>query len=208
MIGQRFERLVVVGEASPYVSPSDGWRRSRWLCRCDCGKEVVAHQVCLQRGSTRSCGCYRKGRPKSRTRMSHGQAAKKDGKRSGTYIAWVAMRGRCHNPNRPEYERYGGRGITVCQRWEKFENFLEDMGKRPKGKSIDRIDNDGNYEPGNCRWADNKTQARNRHYGKRIEFYGRQISTAELLEITGVPRTTFYKRLKRGMTPQQAVSMC
>jgi hypothetical protein len=99
------------------------------------------------------------------TRHGHGR----DGKRTPTYLSWQNMRQRCHNPNTPRWDHYGGRGITVCARWDSFENFLSDMGERPEGTSIDRINNDGNYEPGNCRWATSAEQMSNRSkkYRKR-----------------------------------------
>lgn len=124
-----------------------------WQCRCVCGavKNVKEHR--LLSGESLSCGCIKKGR--------HGHAAYREGKRSSTYGVWTNMWSRCTNPKCPAYRYYGERGITVCDRWRKFENFLADMGEKPENLSIDRIHVNGNYEPDNCRWADAKTQANN-----------------------------------------------
>lgn len=141
--GQRFGRLIVL---SLYRRGSSGVH-SRWLCLCDCGQTRVASGSSLKRGRTTSCGCGR---------ITHGSWG------SPTYRSWHMMLQRCTNPRNTHYAYYGGRGITVCERWLKFENFLADMGERPLGTSIDRIDVDGNYEPGNCRWATPKQQMNNR----------------------------------------------
>lgn len=129
-----------------------------WLCRCECGVEKRLTS-CNLSGSrpVRSCGCLRRDFGKQGT---HGHTL--NGKRSPTYNSWRSMRRRCNSPNYRQYNLYGGRGITICPRWDSFENFLADMGERPEGTSLDRIDHDGNYEPSNCRWATPKEQAANR----------------------------------------------
>lgn len=126
-----------------------------WLCRCECGQrtEVIAGN--LKSGSTRSCGCFKKDYS-----LRHGHARR--GGRSPTQSSWTSMRQRCLNPGHPRYPEWGGRGIEVCERWGRFENFLADMGPRPRGTSLDRIDVYGNYEPGNCRWATPYQQANNK----------------------------------------------
>ncbi|TGT76145.1 MULTISPECIES: hypothetical protein [unclassified Mesorhizobium] len=139
MIGCRSGRLVVVGEAER--AP----REARWLCRCDCGKEIAVRASKIKSGHTRSCGCL-KSEETSKRFLKHGHSA--GGRISPTYQTWENMLHRCLY-----HTEYAGRGITVCERWKSFANFLADMGERPKGLTIERKNNEGNYEPGNCKWA-------------------------------------------------------
>lgn len=146
---------------------SDRHGISVWLCRCACGQVRRIPTSNLRTGASVSCGCYRNDVNKA-SKATHGHCRSADGRTilSSTYITWVNMHQRCTNPKRRGFKDYGGRGITVCERWQKFENFLADMGERPPGLSIDRVNNDGNYEPGNCRWATRVEQNRNqRHRG-------------------------------------------
>lgn len=152
--GMVFGNLKVVG-----FSHRNKHGQSMWLCRCKCGNKTKVQGATLAGGRQKSCGCKFSGISKSKT--THGES--KGSKRTDEYVCWLLLRSRCHNPKYQFFHRYGGRGITVCKRWNKFENFLTDMGRRPSKKhSIDRKNNDGNYTPKNCRWATKKQQANNK----------------------------------------------
>ncbi len=160
--GQRFGMVAVIDRAG-FVG-----RKAAWRCRCDCGKETVVAGSPLRLGRTRSCGCQ----------GGHGHT--KGGVLSPTYGNWRSMRNRCSLPSHPHFADYGGRGITVCERWRAFENFLADMGARPAGKTLDRYPNrDGNYEPSNCRWATMTEQLNNRRSVRILEINGERHSVAE-----------------------------
>lgn len=135
--------------------------KPRWDCICNCGTRCTVAAADLISGDTLSCGCYRKDRI-----LRHGAARK--GKVTAEYRSWHAMLQRCTNPDSNGYKNYGGRGIRVCKRWLKFENFLADMGPRPPGLTLDRRNNDGPYRKGNCRWATRKQQAQNRRKPGRL----------------------------------------
>jgi hypothetical protein len=157
LTGQTYGRLTVLERAG---SAKHG--QALWLCRCQCGKESIVQGSDLRRGQTKSCGCWRveASRAVGAASLRHGHNTAVGP--SLTHNSWQAMLKRCTNPKAKGYPNYGGRGITVCERWQDFSNFLADMGERPEGMTLDRKDNDGDYTPGNCRWATASEQQRNR----------------------------------------------
>jgi hypothetical protein len=150
LLGRKFGRWTVISFAGKRRISGDS--RRFWKCRCDCGKEGELLSAALLSGKTLSCGCL-----KTERAITHGMTNTK------TYRAWCSMMQRCYNQKNVRYGRYGGRGIVVCEEWGDFRNFYKDMGDKPSpDHSIDRINNDGNYEPGNCRWATRSEQQRNK----------------------------------------------
>lgn len=154
LTGMKFARLTVIERLGAIGNTHAIW----WLCRCDCGNEVNVTAQRLKTRWTRSCGCLQP--EKARANARHGET--RLGTYSPEYHAWQQLKYRCSNPNADCWDDYGGRGISVCEHWDSFENFLADMGRRPSDNhSLDRIDNEGNYEPSNCRWATRKQQNNN-----------------------------------------------
>ena len=177
--------------------PNQG-SRTRWRCRCDCGNETEVLGVHITRGTIKSCGCFR-----AESKTVHGHYA--DGL-AKEYRTWRGMIDRCSNPLDKRYKYYGARGITVCQDWMVFENFLRDVGPSPNASlSIDRIDNDGNYEPGNVRWATAITQMNNRRVNRLIEHGGETRTLADWARLRGLPWHVLALRLNRGWGVDRAL---
>lgn len=170
-----------------------------WLCRCTCGNTLEVRGSALRHGEAQSCGCLRK-------ENSIAAIATHRKSKSGVYSSWNSMMQRCHNHTHDQYPRYGGSGIVVCEQWHNFENFFRDMGDRPAGMTIDRIDGEKNYEPGNCQWASKKEQANNRKNNKPIAFNGRSMNAREWGKETGIPWQTIDGRLRRGWSVERALT--
>jgi len=169
-----------------------------WECRCDCGtiKTIMAGSLRRASWPTRSCGCLQLERART-----HGM------KRTREWSCWSGMKRRCLDPNNIGYKRYGGRGIKVCQKWlHSFEAFFADMGACPSAKhSIDRIDNDGDYRPENCRWATPSEQSRNRRHNRLITAWGRTQALVAWSQETGLNPMTIASRLRKGWLPEAAL---
>ena len=151
LTGERFGKLTAVRHAMSIN------KKRVWECNCECGERSFVRTDDLRSGRQVSCGCYKDANTAERNRAN----AKHGMTNTGVYRSWFAMRDRCYDPKSPSWKWYGERGIAVCDRWQEFENFFADMGHRPEGKTIDRINPAGNYDPGNCRWATPKEQRNN-----------------------------------------------
>ncbi len=197
LTGIRSGRLVVVSLSE---------RRSKngntyWNCKCDCGNVTTVYGPHLRNCATKSCGCL--GREITSTRsLRHGKS------NSTYYRAWSAMLARCRNPKNTFFKDYGGRGIKVCERWTEFSAFFEDMGEKPPGYTIDRIDNNGNYCPENCRWASQQDQQLNKRTTVRFDLNGRAYVIKELLALSpyNIGESTLRARLRSGWPAPIAIS--
>lgn len=205
-IGDRYGRWVILS------FERNKWQRWSAFCRCDCGTKRLVCLASLKDGTSPSCGCQSADFLRQhvfRAAFRHGHAS--GGRRSPEYKAWASMRRRCENTASANFRLYGGRGIRVCPEWHVFEAFLQDVDMRPgPGYSLDRIDNDGNYEPGNVRWATSKQQCRNTRANRYVELNGRRMTLVECAEQAGfVGRSGYHLihlRLRRGWSIERAVS--
>lgn len=184
--GKQFGKLTVICRAEENLSG-----RPAWICGCECGVVLTIRARALTSGNTKSCGC---------TRGTHRMTT------TPTYFSWKAMWQRCVNPEATDYHRYGGRGVTVCDEWGDFKIFLADMGVKPEGTSLERLDNEKGYSKDNCIWADARTQCRNRDNNRLIEFKGETKTLVEWSESTGIPPDTLGHRLSAGWDVEKALT--
>lgn len=199
MAGRTFGRWQVLDAVG-----RDSCRAVTWRCRCACGAERVLAGKLLRRAESRSCGCLKQEAAVARA-TRHGHSAR--GTKTPEYHAWGDMLRRCYRPDAPNYKNYGARGIRVCEQWRgSFAAFLADVGPRPTPKhTLDRIDNAGSYEPGNCRWATRAEQARNRRNNRLVTIGGRTLCLADWAAEVGAPVRTLASRLRAGWPDHEAV---
>jgi len=193
--GKVFGRLTVLKFSFLKSTGTKGMRSAHWLCKCECGVEKPINGSSLRAGKIISCGCYNLEKTQ-KLNLRHGEYL------SPEYVTYKSMKERCNNEKGRFYYNYGGRGIKVCERWlESYQNFLEDMGRRPSlAYSLDRIDNEGNYEPSNCRWATKKQQGNNTRDTVFVTMNGKTKSLTEWAEELGINRRTLYDRRRKGLT--------
>lgn len=193
--GKKFGRWIVIKPTRPIK------RSWSWLCKCECGiiREVAGNSLRLKK--SQSCGCLQK-EIVSKTR--HGHARHIGSGPSPTYRTWQRMRARCNNLNDSNYKHYGGRGIKINKKWNKFEHFLNDMGERPQNMTIDRINNNGNYCKKNCKWSTINEQLRNKRNTHFVSFNGKTLCVADWEKIIHIPRKKLYYRLNKGWTIKRA----
>lgn len=197
IIGRTFGKLTVIRNAGRTKS-----RNYLVECKCECGKRVIVQKGNLMAGVTKSCGCLRSEMIKQKNTI-HGYASRQNIR--PTYHSWIGMKNRCNNINTKDYRLYGLRGITICEQWKNsFKNFLEDMGEKPEGLSIERIDNDKDYSPENCKWATPTEQARNSRQNKHITYHGETKCLIEWAECLGIKYGTLQTRLYRNPNIERA----
>lgn len=193
LTGQIFGRLVVLGKSSGEAGFKS--TSSRWWCKCECGVEKTYGSQALRNGRTKSCGCFDLD-----LKVKHGMYG------TPTYRSWNGMVARCTNPRAPNYQDYGGAGVSVHERWRDFASFFSDMGERPEGTTLDRIHVTGNYEPGNCRWASSVEQQRNKRNNHMLTANGETRCISEWAEITGIQKVTIRARITKGWSHDDAVN--
>lgn len=205
LVGKKYGKLAVVSKEENKRSET-GRSHVMYFCKCDCGKNIVVKAENLRSGNTKSCGCLVIDTNKA-IGTKHGKA------HTRLYNVWQRMKQRCYDANCKEYDRYGGRGITVCNEWlndfQLFYDWAMDNGydeNAPKGEcTIDRIDNDGNYCPENCRWVSNKEQQRNKKNNFLVLYKGEELPLSVVAEKEKINRSTLYSRLQKGMTIEEAI---
>lgn len=201
--GQKYNRLTAVA-FSHFHRTAQGQVKRHWCFKCDCGKEITAELSNVRGNHTTSCGCAL-AEIMPTVNFKHGDA--RVGKITFLFSVWRQMLGRCHNPNLNSYKYYGGRGIKVCERWSEYVNFKSDMEPGYKvGLQLDRINNDGNYEPGNCRWATRREQSRNRRSNVWLTFRGRTQILKDWADEIGVSYTAIQYRIEHGWSVERALT--
>jgi hypothetical protein len=193
--GQKFGHITVLG----FVGQDPKTTESMWLCECVCGTKLTRRGGGIRDGGIKSCGC-KKAEMIGQGNTKHGDSF------SDTYESWRGMRDRCLNPDNSAWDDYGGRGISICERWSDYLAFKEDMGERPEGLTIDRINVNGNYEPGNCRWATMKAQSNNRRNNVVLTHDGKTMTLAQWSEFLGVSHGALSKRIKLGWPVDRVLS--
>lgn len=201
--GERFARWTALDRTESRTYPSGATIHFRW-CRCDCGKEQWVSEYKLRTGHSRSCGCLQAEVTTERS-LTHGRSRR--GAIARVYRIWRNMLTRCTNPNGKDYASYGGRGITVCKRWESFENFLEDMGEPPSHLTLDRLDNNAGYSKENCAWRTPVDQARNRRNTIKLTFGGLTLSLKEWAERLNVDYTVLRARFYAKWTVEEILAV-
>lgn len=192
----KFNRLTVIGFAGRTTNKTI---RYYWLCKCDCGNEKVILEYNITSGNIKSCGCLHKNPTHC---ITHGKT------KSPEYSVWKGIKRRCYDTKFKHYDSYGGRGISVCDRWlESFENFLEDMGERPSNQhSIERRNNDGNYCKENCYWATKKEQGNNRRSNRLIEYNNEKLTIIEFSEKYNISTWIILQRLNKGWNIEEILN--
>lgn len=202
LVGRRFDRITVLSPAPDWIG-HNGAIQARWNCACDCGKKKSILGQHLKSGKIKSCGCLSAEIAAARS-TTHGQS--KNG-RTLAYRSWAAMKTRCTNPNQASARNYLFRGITVCSRWmNSFENFFADMGVRPKGYTIERIENEKGYFKSNCRWATRKSQSNNSRGNRIMKYKGRSMNASQWAEELGIKPDVIYGRIYEGWSDHRTLS--
>jgi len=187
---KKFNKLTVI-EQAPHFNG-----RIRWLCKCDCGNTTNVNTYDIKSGKTKTCGCAVGGKE------THGLS------KIPEYKIWASIIQRTTNPNDFSYPKYGGRGITVCDNWLKFENFIEDMGRRPnKNLSVERVNNDKGYFSDNCKWDTRKNQNRNKRSNRHVTINGITKLITDWLDCSPVHYSTYYRRRKRGLSERESLGI-
>lgn len=205
-VGERIGKLVVIERAANKIEVAKSGKKSVracWLCKCDCGNEIVVSGHNLSKAlsnpnstaGTRSCGCLM-----GKGGLKHGQSE------TNVYRAWNSMIQRCTNPNSTAYASYGGRGIKVCDEWLTFEGFVKEMGERQDDMTLERINNELSYSKDNCKWATRKEQANNRRTNVKLEYNGKVMNISQWASEFGLSKVSLKARIERGWSVERALT--